>query len=58
MIVNSQWGGILVDKGTHDSTIARNRIGVTLNGTVVGNTSFGVRLSLRARSTSRSAPAT
>jgi titin len=45
VIVNSGWGGILVDKGVHDSTIARNRIGVTLDGTVVGNASFGVRLS-------------
>lgn len=44
VIVNSGWGGILVDKGTHDSTIARNLIGVTLNGTVVGNSSFGIRL--------------
>ncbi|MEY2444483.1 MAG: hypothetical protein QOE00_1063 [Ilumatobacteraceae bacterium] len=44
VIVNSGWGGILVDKGTHDSTIARNLIGRTLNGTVVGNGTFAVRL--------------
>ena len=44
VIVNSGWGGILVDKGTHDSTIARNLIGTTLNGTVVGNGTFGIRL--------------
>ena len=48
VIVNSGWGGILVDKGTHDSTIARNLIGVTLNGTIVGNGSFGIRLAAGA----------
>ena len=50
VIVNSQWGGILVDKGTHHSTIARNRIGVTLNGTVAPNTNFGIRLAAGAQS--------
>jgi hypothetical protein len=50
VIVNSQWGGILVDKGTHHSTIARNRIGVTLDGTVIANKSFGIRLSSGAQS--------
>jgi hypothetical protein len=50
VIVNSQWGGIIVDKGTHHSTIARNRIGVTLNGTIVGNTNFGIRLAAGAQS--------
>ncbi|HEY0518402.1 MAG TPA: fibronectin type III domain-containing protein [Ilumatobacteraceae bacterium] len=44
VIVNSGWGGILVDKGTFDSTIARNRIGTTANGTVVGNGTFDIRL--------------
>ena len=45
VIVNSGWGGILVDKGTFDSTIARNLVGRTLNGTSVGNGTFGIRLS-------------
>ena len=45
VIVTSGWGGILVDKGTYNSTIARNRIGETRNGTVVGNGTFGIRLS-------------
>ena len=49
VVVNSGEGGILIDKGTHDSTVARNRIGVTLNGTVVGNTGFGVRLAAGAQ---------
>jgi len=49
VIVNSGWGGILVDKGTHDSTIARNLIGRTLNGTVVGNGTFGVRFAAGVR---------
>jgi hypothetical protein len=44
VIVNSGSGGILVDKGTFDSTIARNLVGRTLNGTVVGNGFFGIRL--------------
>jgi hypothetical protein len=44
VIVNSGWGGILVDKGTFDSTIARNLVGTTKNGTVVGNSTFGIRL--------------
>jgi CSLREA domain-containing protein len=48
VIVNAGWGGILVDKGTHDSTIARNLIGVTLNGTVVGTGTFGIRLAAGA----------
>ncbi len=44
VIVNSGWGGILVDKGTFDSTIARNLVGRTLDGTVVGSGTFGIRL--------------
>lgn len=48
VVVNSGWGGILIDKGAHDSTFARNLIGVTLNGTVVGNGSFGLRLAAGA----------
>ena len=48
VIVNSGWGGILVYKGTHDSLIANNRIGVTANGTVVGNSGFGIRLAAGA----------
>jgi hypothetical protein len=48
VIVNSGWGGILVDKGTHDSTITRNLVGRTLNGTIVGNGTFGIRLAAGA----------
>src|SRR4051794_1756192 len=48
VIVNSGWGGILVDKGTHDSLIANNLIGVTANGAVVGNSSFGIRIAAGA----------
>jgi CSLREA domain-containing protein len=44
VIVNSGWGGIMIDKGTHDSTVARNLIGVTPNGTVISNGSFGIRI--------------
>ncbi len=44
VIVNSQKGGVLVDKGVHDSTIARNKIGVTLNGTPAGNRVFGIEI--------------
>jgi hypothetical protein len=48
VIVNSGYGGVMANKGTHDSLIARNRIGVTLNGTLVGNTQFGVMIATGA----------
>ena len=44
MIVNAQRGGMLVDKGVHDSAIANNLIGVTANGTPAGNLLFGVNI--------------
>jgi CSLREA domain-containing protein len=44
VIVDSQKGGVLIDKGVHDSVVARNRIGVTLNGTHAGNRVFGVEI--------------
>lgn len=44
VIVNARLGGILVDKGFVDSNIVDNGIGVTSNGTVVGNGVFGVRI--------------
>jgi CSLREA domain-containing protein len=48
VVVNSGWGGILIDKGAHDSTFARNLVGVTTNGTVVGSGTFGIRLAAGA----------
>ncbi len=44
VIVNAQKGGLLVDKGVHDSTISNNSIGVTANGTPAGNKLFGVNI--------------
>jgi hypothetical protein len=44
VIVGSQKGGVLIDKGVHDSVVARNKIGVTLNGTHAGNRVFGVEI--------------
>ena len=44
VIVNSGRGGILIDKGFNSSTIRDNLIGVTRNGTVIGNTLYGVRI--------------
>ena len=48
VIVNAGWGGIVVDKGVYDIDIADNLIGVTLDGTIVGNTTFGVRVAAGA----------
>jgi hypothetical protein len=44
VIVDAQKGGLLVDKGVHDCVIARNKIGVTLNGTPAGNHVFGIEI--------------
>jgi hypothetical protein len=44
VIVNSGGGGVMIDKGVHDSTFARNNVGVTANGTPAGNHVYGVRL--------------
>src|SRR5207244_1685947 len=44
VIVNSPKGGILVDKGVHDSVISRNRIGMTLDGPEAGNGDFGAEI--------------
>jgi CSLREA domain-containing protein len=44
VIVESQKGGLLVDKGVHDCVIARNRIGLTLSGTPAGNKVFGIEI--------------
>ena len=49
VVVHSGLGGILVDKGTHDSLIARNRFGVTLNGTPAGNTLYGIQIEAGAQ---------
>lgn len=44
IIVNSGQGGVLVDKGVHDSVIANNKIGVLANGAAAGNHLFGVNI--------------
>jgi CSLREA domain-containing protein len=44
VIGNNPRGGIFVHKGAVHSTIARNRIGVSLNGTPIGNGLFGLRV--------------
>ncbi len=44
VIVNAQRGGVLVDKGVHDSTISDNKIGLTADGTAAGNKLFGVNI--------------
>ncbi len=49
VIVNTSRGAILVDKGATDSVIADNRIGRTLDDTIVGVGDFGIRLSSGAQ---------
>ncbi len=44
IIVNSTLAGVYVDKGVHDSLIARNLIGVLPDGTAAPNVRFGVRI--------------
>ena len=44
VVVGSQHGGIMIDKGFHDATVARNRVGLTANGTAAPNTYFGIRI--------------
>ena len=44
VIVNSGMAGVWIDKGVHDSLIARNRIGVMANGVAAPNVQFGIRL--------------
>jgi CSLREA domain-containing protein len=44
VIANNGKGGVFVDKGVHDSVVANNLIGVTLNGTPAGNGLFGVHI--------------
>ncbi len=44
VVVGAVRGGILVDKGVHDSVIANNKVGVTKNGTAGGNLLFGVHI--------------
>ncbi len=44
VIVNAARGGFLVDKGVHDSLIARNKIGVTADGSPAGNKLFGMNI--------------
>jgi CSLREA domain-containing protein len=44
VIVDSGRGGVMVDKGTNNSLIAYNDIGVTANGTAAGNKMFGLNI--------------
>ncbi|MDQ3573706.1 MAG: PKD domain-containing protein, partial [Actinomycetota bacterium] len=44
VIVNNAIGGVYIDKGAHDSVVARNRIGLTRDGTPAKNKLFGVRI--------------
>lgn len=44
VIVNSGQGGVMIDKGVHDSVVANNRIGVTSTDAEAPNTFFGVNL--------------
>ena len=44
VIANNGKGGVFIDKGVHDSVVANNLIGVTLNGTPAGNGLFGVHI--------------
>ncbi len=44
VIAGNKKGGVLIDKGVHDSVVAGNLIGLTLNGTAAGNGLFGVHI--------------
>lgn len=44
VIVNSNAGGVLIDKGQNHDVVQDNEIGVTANGTPAGNRYFGVRV--------------
>jgi CSLREA domain-containing protein len=44
VVVGSTSGGILVDKGVHDSTFDHNLVGITPNGTPGPNHLFGVNI--------------
>lgn len=44
IVVNNQKGGVLADKGFHDSVISNNRIGVLADGSRAPNGNFGVRV--------------
>ena len=44
VIVNNLQGGLLTDKGFHDSVISGNHIGVLADGTPAGNTLWGIRI--------------
>ncbi|HEY3833228.1 MAG TPA: PKD domain-containing protein [Acidimicrobiia bacterium] len=43
-VVDNGRGGVMVDKGTNNSLIAFNKIGVTNNGTAAGNKLFGLNI--------------
>ena len=43
-VVGNGRGGVMVDKGTNNSLIAFNKIGVTNNGTAAGNHLFGLNI--------------
>ncbi len=44
VIVNSTLAGLYIDKGVHDSLIARNLIGVLPDGSAAPNVGYGVRI--------------
>ncbi len=44
VIVDSKQGGVMIDKGVHDSVVTDNKIGLTNNGTPAGNSLFGVNI--------------
>jgi PKD repeat protein len=44
VIVGSGRGGVMIDKGTNNSLVANNKIGVTANGTAGPNKLFGVNI--------------
>ncbi len=44
VVVGNGRGGVMVDKGTNNSLVAYNKIGVTANGTAAGNHMFGLNI--------------
>ena len=44
VIVNNVYGGVMIDKGVHDSVVSDNLIGVLPNGTPAPNMIWGVRI--------------
>ncbi len=51
VIVNGKRGGVMIDKGVHDSVVSNNRIGVTATGVAAPNLNFGLRIEAATRIT-------